>query len=43
VIKRWKIPDCLTVGLAYDSEIWLRSWVRVMENVIAGCKQNSIN
>jgi len=31
----------LTVGLAYDSEIWLRDWVRIMENVIAGCKQNS--
>jgi nucleoside-diphosphate-sugar epimerase len=31
----------LTVGLPYDSEIWLRDWVRVMENVIAGCKQNS--
>lgn len=31
----------LTVGLAYDSEIWLRDWVRIMENVIAGCKQNN--
>ncbi|MGO4819137.1 NAD-dependent epimerase/dehydratase family protein [Flavobacterium sp. W22_SRS_FP1] len=31
----------LTVGLAYDSEIWLRDWVRIMENVIAGCKQNA--
>jgi nucleoside-diphosphate-sugar epimerase len=30
----------LTVGLPYDSEIWLRDWVRVMANVIAGCKQN---
>lgn len=31
----------LTVGLAYDSEIWLRDWVIIMENVIAGCKQNN--
>lgn len=31
----------LTVGLAYDSEIWLRNWVRIMENVIAACKQNN--
>jgi nucleoside-diphosphate-sugar epimerase len=31
----------LTVGLAYDSEIWLRDWVRVMKNVIAGCRQNA--
>jgi nucleoside-diphosphate-sugar epimerase len=31
----------LTVGLPYDSEIWLRDWVRIMENVIAGCKQNN--
>jgi nucleoside-diphosphate-sugar epimerase len=30
----------LTVGLPYDSEIWLRDWVRVMANVIAACKQN---
>jgi nucleoside-diphosphate-sugar epimerase len=30
----------LTVGLAYDSEIWLRDWLRIMENVITGCKQN---
>lgn len=28
----------LTVGLAYDSEIWLRDWVIIMQNVIAACK-----
>jgi nucleoside-diphosphate-sugar epimerase len=30
----------LTVGLAYDSEIWLRDWVIVMQNVIVACKKN---
>jgi len=27
----------LTVGLPYDSEIWLRDWKLIMENVIQGC------
>lgn len=31
----------LTVGLPYTSEVWLRDWVRVMENVIAGCKKQN--
>lgn len=31
----------LTVGLPYDSEIWLRDWIKIMKNVIAGCKQNN--
>ena len=30
----------LTVGLAYDSKIWLRDWVVVMQNVIAACVEN---
>ena len=30
----------LTVGLPYDSEIWLRDWVIVMQNVIVACKNN---
>ncbi len=30
----------LTVGLAYDSEIWLTDWKIVMQNVIEGCKMN---
>ena len=31
----------LTVGLPYTSEVWLRDWLRIMENVIEGCnKQN---
>ena len=29
----------LTVGLPYTSEVWLRDWVRIMENVITGCKK----
>lgn len=31
----------LTVGLPYDSEIWLRDWVLIMQNVIAACKKNN--
>lgn len=31
----------LTVGLPYTSEVWLRDWVRIMENVIAGCKKQN--
>jgi nucleoside-diphosphate-sugar epimerase len=31
----------LTVGLPYDSEIWLRDWVIVMQNVISACKKNN--
>ncbi|EIA07498.1 NAD-dependent epimerase/dehydratase family protein [Flavobacterium frigoris] len=31
----------LTVGLPYDSEIWLRDWVIIMKNVITACKQNN--
>ena len=31
----------LTVGLPYDSEIWLRDWVIVMKNAIAACKKNN--
>jgi nucleoside-diphosphate-sugar epimerase len=30
----------LTVGLAYDSTVWLRDWVIVMQNVITACKNN---
>ena len=30
----------LTVGLPYDSEIWLRDWVIVMKNVIDACKKS---
>lgn len=30
----------LTVGLPYKSEIWLRNWSVVLENVIEGCKVN---
>jgi nucleoside-diphosphate-sugar epimerase len=30
----------LTVGLPYDSEIWLRDWVIVVKNVIDACKKN---
>ena len=29
----------LTVGLPYTSEVWLRDWVRIMDNVIEGCKK----
>lgn len=31
----------LTVGLAYDSTVWLRDWVLVMKNVIEACKSNN--
>ena len=31
----------LTVGLAYNSEIWLREWPIILENVISGCKANN--
>jgi nucleoside-diphosphate-sugar epimerase len=30
----------LTVGLAYDSAVWLRDWVVIMQNVIAACVEN---
>lgn len=30
----------LTVGLPYDSQIWLRDWVIVMQNVINACRKN---
>lgn len=30
----------LTVGLPYDSEIWLRDWKIVLRNVINACKAN---
>jgi nucleoside-diphosphate-sugar epimerase len=30
----------LTVGLPYDSEIWLRDWQIIMKNVIEACKSN---
>lgn len=29
----------LTVGLPYTSDVWLRDWVRIMSNVIDGCRQ----
>nr|MDJ0646203.1 NAD-dependent epimerase/dehydratase family protein [Flavobacteriaceae bacterium] len=28
----------LTVGLPYNSKIWLRDWIKIMRNVIAACK-----
>ncbi|TMM56886.1 NAD-dependent epimerase/dehydratase family protein [Maribacter algarum] len=31
----------MTVGLPYTSEVWLRDWVRIMENVIEGCKKQN--
>jgi nucleoside-diphosphate-sugar epimerase len=31
----------LTVGLPYKSEVWLRDWPKIMQNVIAGCKANN--
>lgn len=31
----------MTVGLPYTSEVWLRDWVRIMEQVIAGCKRQN--
>jgi hypothetical protein len=33
----------LTVGLPLDSEIWLRDWVIVMQNVITACKKTTAN
>lgn len=29
----------LTVGLPYDSDLWLRQWPVIMANVISGCKE----
>ena len=31
----------LTVGLNYRSEIWLKDWPKIMQNVIAACKTNN--
>lgn len=31
----------LTVGLAYDSTVWLRDWIIVVQNVINACKNNN--
>ena len=31
----------LTIGLPYTSEVWLRDWVRIMVNVIEGCKKHN--
>ena len=31
----------LTVGVAYNSETWLREWPIILKNVIAGCKANN--
>ncbi|TXD52524.1 MULTISPECIES: NAD-dependent epimerase/dehydratase family protein [unclassified Polaribacter] len=31
----------LTVGLPYNSAVWLRDWPKIMHNVIAGCKANN--
>ena len=31
----------LTVGLPYKSEVWLRDWPKIMQNVILGCKANN--
>lgn len=31
----------LTVGLPYDSNIWLRDWKPIMQNVINACKKNN--
>ncbi len=31
----------LTVGLPYDSTVWERDWVLIMENVIKGCIENN--
>lgn len=31
----------LTVGLPYKSEVWLRDWPKIMQNVISGCKANN--
>ncbi len=31
----------LTVGLPYQSKIWLRDWPIIIKNVISGCKKNN--
>jgi len=31
----------MTIGLEYTSEVWLRDWVRVMANIIEGCKKQN--
>ncbi|MFS4491457.1 NAD-dependent epimerase/dehydratase family protein [Maribacter sp. 2308TA10-17] len=31
----------MTFGLPYTSEVWLRDWVCIMENVIEGCKKQN--
>lgn len=31
----------LTVGLPYKSEVWLRDWPKIMQNVIEACKANN--
>lgn len=31
----------MTVGLPYNSEVWLRDWERLMKHVIAGCKKHN--
>jgi len=33
----------LTVGLPYTSEVWLRDWVRIMENIIKDVKSKDAN
>ncbi len=33
--------DYLTVWLPYRSDVWLRDWIKIMENVIIGCKENN--
>ena len=32
----------LTVGLPYNSKIWERDFVKIVENVIAGCKLHKV-
>ncbi|UQD55392.1 NAD-dependent epimerase/dehydratase family protein [Flavobacterium sp. K5-23] len=31
----------LTVGLPYKSDVWIRDWPIIMQNVIVGCKANN--
>jgi nucleoside-diphosphate-sugar epimerase len=31
----------LTLGLPYNSVVWLRDWPKIMQNVIASCKANN--
>ncbi|MDC1379634.1 NAD-dependent epimerase/dehydratase family protein [Algibacter sp.] len=31
----------LTVGLPYRSDVWLKDWPKIMQNVIAACKANT--